>query len=502
MLSVKHQRDCLASASRPPSMSSWPSLLPELLQHTTTYLLCPSATALIVNIQLLCRLASVCVEWRSLVYHDSSSTYVEFWSCIGAVSVVRNPRVEQAFRVASRLCSVPALPDTLSSLRLIRDLSLHFGGGLSCNAAAPILQALQHYSRLTSLDICLASLVSSSRAVEAVDALTAALAAIGNDGHNRLLSLSLHCSYSIRPKASALRRLCSTVLHLSLSANALPLMAWGTDRLGQRVWKTHSVQSFVLPTANYLTQELVVAALSAALPSCTHLHIEHREEASTVSELLQRMGSRLAFLRGSTTSLYQLPSAVVACTALVSLYVSDHEACGLSAEQVGGIFRCLADCPTLTELSVVTRQKDCWPNDKVHFAYMPQLRFLHLRMHHRVLECTQSPQLYPLLFPSIAHLALVLDPQQPVSLVRCIDKQRLPQLSHCHLHSIEPASDTAEGREAREQLRARLGAAWCESEDNVVRWRVDRVWRRSVGLSDEAEDYSQLASERQHCCGV
>ena len=79
-----------------------------------------------------------------------------------------------------------------------------------------------------------------------------ALAAIAGNTRSRLKSLALHCPTSIQPNVRVLRRLCSSAHQLSLSANELLLMAWGTDALYDQVWMTHSVESFALLASSIL----------------------------------------------------------------------------------------------------------------------------------------------------------------------------------------------------------------------------------------------------------
>ena len=98
-------------------------------------------------------------------------------------------------------------------------------------------------------------------------------------------------------------------------------MAWGHDASHTRAWMAHSVQSLIIPSGalDNHAGELVIATVAAALPSCTQLHIDGAQDASRVSELMQRLGGRLVFLRSSTPSLLRLPYVIHACTSLKSL---------------------------------------------------------------------------------------------------------------------------------------------------------------------------------------
>ena len=474
--------------------SNWRELLPELLHQSSTYL-CSPAFSLRFNIRPLWRLSAVCAAWRGAVYRESSSGHVDFWSCIAAVSVAQhtgctpfcNMNVERVSR-----SSVP--PPGLLSFRLVRSLSLWCCCAPFVCSIAALIHPLQRYSRLTSLNIDFACLqLSSDSIVETQDALNAALAAIGDGGHHCLKSFSLQCPTGVHPKVDALRRLCSSVHQLSLSAHELLLMAWGSDTLYDRVWETHSVSTFVLPApSNYLGKHKVIATLAASLPSCTQLHVDHEQEASSVSKLLRRLNGPLAFLRGSTASLLQLPSAAISCTWLVSLCIFDRDSCNFCAEQLSAIFASLTTCPSLAELSVIARSRDAWPSsDIVYLCTLLQMRHLHFHIYRRLdFNPVQSQLPWSILTPNLTHLALVVHHSQHTSLLDSIDSHRLQQLTHCHVSCVDPRTERSEWAEARARLKERLGAVWCEKEEEVVRWRADRVWRRSVGLSDPAEDYS------------
>ena len=96
-----------------------------------------------------------------------------------------------------------------------------------------------------------------------------------------------------------------------------------------------------------------------------------------------------------------------------------------------------------------------------------------------------------MLTPNLTHVAFVLAKQQALAVSQFITTQyRPPQLSHCDVGLLSAeASEVTDNEwlEVRATLTERLGSVWCEKEDDVVRWRADRVWRRSVGLLDEAE---------------
>ena len=484
---------CSASVAMSPT-SLWPTLLPELLQQASTYLLCSSATSVHSDAQLLCRLSAVCVAWHNAVYHKCNTGHVDFWSSVANV-VVRFSEHEQRYHIGARGCATSVVPAALFSLRLVRALSLTVSDPPPLCGIAAMVNPLQHYSRLTSLNICLVHVASleaaSPMAAEVQLTLSAALTAFAGGSHNRLSSLGLHCPTSLLPSIDILRGLCTSVQLLSLSPNALLLMAWDTDTLYQRVWKTHSVQVFTVrcEVLAYLDSSLVIATLAASLPSLTSLLIEHDCEASSVNMLLKRLGSRLPFLHACTDSLFKLPAVIAWCTALVSLCIVDRHACQCNTEKITDMLKCLAQCPTLTELTVIACAQERWPVQPVYFHPIPQLRYLHIHMP-RLLDSTRPELPWPTLTPNITHLALVLHASQVVSLLHSIDSQLLPQLTCIHVSCIHPASQSMEWSDARARLRARFGPVWCEQEEQVVRWRADRVWKRSNGLFDNADDYS------------
>ena len=507
------QRACLF----PSLLSSWSVIPPELLHQITTFLLRSSATSFRDDCQLLCRMSSVCVDWRKCVYHESGSGYVDFWSCIGTVLVNRNRIPHDSVIVGGNRPVGIVMPNALHSLRCVRSVRI---GGAAMSAASTtsppltlrdfdaLLEPLQRFTHLTSLDINIQEPVATLSDVEqheAEELLNISLSVIASRAHSQLTALSLHCIHQVRPRVDLLRRLCLSAQQLSLSAAELLLMAWGTDSLYTRVWKAPSVQSFTVlaraAPSGFFTNKLVRAAFAASLPSVTHLHVEGELDPLMMSSLMQKVGYRLVFLRSTTAALQQLPSSfATTCSALTSLCLLDSESCGLSVQVIDSVLACLVGCPTLTELSVIALNHSLWPGTAVHFFHLPQLRYLHIRTY-RVLDYIDTlPEhhRYSMLSPNITHLALVLDKTQHPSLFDAINLHRMPLLTHCHVSCINPSATSTSQEErlvqqkwaiATSELSVRFVDAWCEYEEDVVRWRADRVWRRSVELPDEAEDY-------------
>ena len=159
-----------------------------------------------------------------------------------------------------------------------------------------MLDSLELYTRLTSLDANL-SIVRFKPCHWVQSEAQCSLAAIASHAPNRMRSLVPYCPPHIRPTdAVTLRRLCSCVFELSLSASDLLLMARDSELALSPEWKTHSVRSFAVPTAahpaprthNYFRNDFVVSTLPAALPSCTHLRIDSYEEPTRVSYFSQQ----------------------------------------------------------------------------------------------------------------------------------------------------------------------------------------------------------------------
>ena len=138
-------------------MCGWCTLLPEVLHQSTTFLCSTTIYSEVdVDIQLLSRISSVCAQWRSIVYRESSGGHVDSWSCILAVSVIQSESDQEYYNQNEQRYHASIVPAALFSLRLVRSLLLRFFAP-HCSVAA-IIQPLQHYSRLVTLHICLANL--------------------------------------------------------------------------------------------------------------------------------------------------------------------------------------------------------------------------------------------------------------------------------------------------------------------------------------------------------
>ena len=108
------------------------------------------------------------------------------------------------------------------------------------------------------------------------------------------------------------------MLELSLSANELLLMAWGSNPLYDRVWKARGVRSLVVPTQappSYLSDDLVVTTLATSLPSVNYLRLDAVfEPADGASKLLRLLSGQLQFSSAPAPSLASCP--LQACHAL------------------------------------------------------------------------------------------------------------------------------------------------------------------------------------------
>ena len=118
-------------------------------------------------------------------------------------------------------------------------------------------------------------------------------------------------------------------------------------------------------------------------------------------------------------------------------------------------------------------------------ASLPRLRYLSFRT-----NCVLDA-LYTSLPPTITHLLLEPFHRQAIEMPDKFNFGLLPHLTHFHVRCRSPLSvlDISRWALAQARMKLQLGAAWCEKENDVVRWRADRVWQRSVGLPDEAEMY-------------
>ena len=97
----------------------------------------------------------------------------------------------------------------------MHSLSVCFGQYTPLFGIVALLEPLQRYRSLTSLDIDMQPVlrVTRSGAAKTEDALQTTLAIIAS--HTQLTSLALHCPADIAPIVHVLRRLCSSVRQLS-----------------------------------------------------------------------------------------------------------------------------------------------------------------------------------------------------------------------------------------------------------------------------------------------
>ena len=498
-----------------PLTTRWHTLPPELMQLVTTYLL-GSPPSTFSFIQLLCRLSAVCVDWHGMVYRtDSGAGRADLWAIAGTASVVKSLNGRKV-SVAGRSFRVAVLPHALASLRHVRSLLLDFGGRRTLQGMAEGLDELQLYTRLVSLDLDLTSAYGNQPTKahgRAQEALNAALDAVTRHP-TPIFSLAVRCLCgtpdpdAVRPTAGALRRLFSSVQQLSLTASELMLMTRGTDSPGgssssDDAWIAQSVRSLVLPSRSYwhLSTDRAVETLTAALPSVVMVNVQSERDVAIVSALLRRVCNRLTFLRATTDQLLRFPSEAPSYSSLTSLFLVDivyWQSSRLSDDQICGIFASLTDCTVLRELTVITTVITCartpFPVRALFLAALPLLTYLHLRIDQPLTGNDVQQLCSTLLTPNLAHLALALHESQSVDTLQAIDAQlhQLPHLAHFFIGRIHsPTRLSGEWREERRRLSERLGDVWCEKEDDVLCWRADRLWRRSVGLSDEADKYVQ-----------
>ena len=497
----------------PPSTSAWRTLLPELLLHAFTFLLgsCQHHTG--ANFRVLFNLSSICSQWRAVVNGDEGGTaHMDLWAQIASVTAYQSHRLT-TFQIVGDEGEDPSNPvenlsAAVTSLRRVRALKLVFSAPRErwladiVNSDAPaVLDSLRLYTRLTALDLDMVNFGFNygprrNELRAAQRALDTTLAALASRSPNSLKSLSLHFPQILRPSDdTSLRPLCSSVVELSLSASELLLMARGNDPYSERMWTAHSVQTFVLPEqaqAHYLDNDLVVTTLSTALPSCTHFRVEGRYvNPAEVAKLLQQpLGGRLTFFQCTAPIISGLPSLGASCSALASLTITDTESDELRGDKINNIYACLASCASLTELSVVNSGWAVQFDIPAYLIPLPQLEFLHVHADRIIVKDGQP--LDSLLTPNLTHIALALRESQLMPLTSLLQsisafrQQRLPHLTHVYVDCNEEGY----GKEWRRAVRGLMeepGAVWCEREDDVVRWRADRLWKRSVGLLDVVE---------------
>ena len=278
-----HIQHVQATTKPLPPAHGWHALLRELFQQAVVLLLQQSDPASILQLFLL---SSVCAGWHRMVYHEgiSGGWNVDFWSCCGTVSVFQED--EQDFSIAGKQCGALVVHGALVSLRHVHSLSVCFEQYTPLVVVVAVQEPLQRYIRLTSLNVDMRPLLRVTRigAVEVQDALYATLAAIAS--RNQLISLALQCPAGISSAVDNLRRLCSSVLQLSLSQHELLMMAWGevpaSNAELDESWRANSVQSLEVPpgTPRDYFSTATIAAVDCALPSLTHLHLQCQQHGA------------------------------------------------------------------------------------------------------------------------------------------------------------------------------------------------------------------------------
>ena len=482
-----------------PLAHGWHALLPELFQQAVAFVLGSRDAS---SALLLSRLSTVCASWRGIVFYEGSGggRYVDLWAMVGTATIIRGDDEQDEFSVAGRPCDTRVVPSALTALRHVSSLSIRFGLHPPRSGLPVLIDPLQHYDRLVALDLSLQALLRVTRQEtrETEAALNAALTAIADRRPNPLRSLALHCPTDVHPAVTVLRRLCASVRQLALSQHELLLMAWGSVTHCMLLWTAPSVQSFVMPPAtphDYISVP-VARTLDLALPSLMDLRVEFRQERKVfgwLPNVWTWIGDRLRFVRLTAASLNDLPRVGQFCTRLVSLVMFYDGQFGLGTYQLRDLFATAMKLAALTELTVVGFER-YWPAPGVQLVVPPHLRYLHLHLY-RGMDQTGPPnapnvELDVVLSPNLNHLALVVDKLQGHSLLQSVNTQHLPLLVRCHIGCVHPTAVQNGGwLEAMQPVKQLLSNAWCEKEDDVVRWRADRVWKRSVGLPDETEEY-------------
>ena len=174
----------------------------------------------------------------------------------------------------------------------------------------------------------------------------------------------------------------------------------------------------------------------------------------------------------------------------MSLIVFHNERVGLHIWQLNNVFQAAASCATLEQLTVIAQERCAWAYRPVpvQLAMPNRLRYLHFRTHRELdFPHLQHAEFDIPLPATITHLALVIDEAQGKSLLHTIDTEHLPHLTHCHVNCRHP-TDNRGWQAAIQAVRQELGAERCEKEEDVMLWRADRVWQRSVDLPDDAEE--------------
>ena len=484
-----------ASSSSTPQ-SSWAQLPTELLSLIVSF----TSLRGVVNV------ASVNPRLHRLLLqagvHDSSSND-DVWRHYPPVTLVVDENIGGDLTVERRVVSVgdeqfrdtgpgsSLVPTVLSVLRRITSLRLEWVRSavdyLSATFDVPLttFPSLQHLTRLRTFEVRGLPFIIAASLAAALDSLPG-LTILHVPRYNLTESDDVIVS---------LRRMCSTQLdHLTVSRRQLHFLI-----LQQRAPMSHLrsltvTQSPELQDYAGRPMDVIDNAWVGQFPALLHLDLSDQR-------LLQQMThTQPPHLSSFTVRVHDVAEAdfTLVHTRALCLRCYEDEEDGTPPNFREQLRRVLTRAPLMQQLSLsVTNQTDSAAAAHVFLPASAAPSTLSRLIYLEFLDgFTLSDLTYlltaaapPIFAAQLTHLALRVRWQDRTAAAALLPSlpSLYPSLTHAHV-SVQPEpisvqmGECGEWDVALQAVKAALGSAWCASATDVVVWREDVAWNRSVGL--------------------
>jgi len=379
----------------------------------------------------------------------------------------------------------------VTALRFSFEVSLNIHNG-QFNALVAVLGSLRHFTQLRSLEVRCESDTAGESLAAALDSLPS------------LTSLELHGYRRTLDHIAALHRLCSTQLdHLGLPRSQLYFLV----QHRQRAAMPHLRSLAVTPSVHdWMFRGTVDGSFVDQFPSLLHLTV------SCETFLQQLKSIQLPPLLSFTVHVRDISQADLTHIATRTFRLICPAVEGVPwGARYHKLYSVLKSAPRMQQLSlsdhsVRTADSHCAVHDFVtlgasslpHLVHLDFIRGLSLADLTYLLRPT-PPFTYiylptsPAAFTAqLTHLALRVHWDDRGAAAALLPRlpSMYPALTHVHV-GVQPQPNNeqldacAEWDAAVLSVRAAVGSAWCDSVDDVVAWRENVAWRRSVGMPME-----------------
>ena len=297
-------------------------------------------------------------------------------------------------------------------------------------------------------------------------------------------------------------------MHVGLSYGWLRRLAWQDKKRRLPCPAMPSVRSFAYTGPFWYFGQPVrcpdAATLLSAFPSLTHADIPYRGAPKTLwSQFPPILSLRLNIdcLHMNTGSRFPMPGAGARSAALPiqSLYLWG---CGTEREKLEDFRSLLNRTPALQQLAITRERSTPLKLAPRAAVLLPALRPLNNLTYLQLDGALSAADWLQLLTPtsppafaaSLLHLALTCYPEDRDRVGGLLPSlpSMYPALTHCHVcteyvfyvyYDSDPPSER--WRAAISELKAALGAVWCERVGEMTAWRADAVWRREANIQVE-----------------